>query len=365
MLANLNGGEVIDYYIHDVRSVAEPIGFQSGYTFHVNAYGNTYSHSSAHESFIEGVFESIDSIIDLDFNRVYSYYGSDIDIYSLSYHTEFSLYTVGSTWSMGSGADSWWDIGWKDTGDWYFDMNTIIHEIGHSLGLGHPDGAGFNPNYNQSDTVMSYNISPYGWVNSWTESDISALTYLWGRENDVSYSVGSKYELNHIRDFDGNLHAGAGLAAWDDYQYQGRADLNSDGSLEYLFTNAESGRWASVGSDLDFGDYGFGGDTRVIGIYDDPLVLSGEVEKGSPHDSQVRFQNDLYGDNLRLGSAADVDHDGFGEVFWKTTDGSAYLRSIHHLDGNVKYANYMNYGQMTDYLSQHGHMGDIGSSLGL
>ena len=69
--------------------------------------------------------------------------------------------------------------------------------------------------------------------------------------------------------------------------------------------------------------------------------------------------------NLRLGSAADVDNDGFGEVFWKTTDGSAFLRSIHHLDGNVKYANYMNAGQMTDYLSQHGHMGDIGSSLGL
>ena len=47
----------------------------------------------------------------------------------------------------------------------------------------------------------------------------------------------------------------------------------------------------------------------------------------------------------------------------KTTDGSAYLRSIHHLDGNVKYANYMNAGQMTDYLSQHGHLGSIGSAL--
>ena len=79
----------------------------------------------------------------------------------------------------------------------------------------------------------------------------------------------------------------------------------------------------------------------------------------------ILLQNDLYDDNLRLGSAADVDNDGFGEVFWKTTDGSAFLRSIHHLDGNVKYANYMNAWQMTDYLSQHGHMGDIGSRLGL
>ena len=89
------------------------------------------------------------------------------------------------------------------------------------------------------------------------------------------------------------------------------------------------------------------------------------VEKGSAHDSQARLQSDLYNDNLRLGSAADVDSDGLGEVFWKTTGGSAYLRSIHHFDGNVKYANYMNARQMTNYLCRHGHMGDIGSSLGL
>ena len=38
-----------------------------------------------------------------------------------------------------------------------------------------------------------------------------------------------------------------------------------------------------------------------MGIYDDPLVLSGEVE-GFASRSQVRFQNDLYNDNL-VGSA--------------------------------------------------------------
>ena len=187
--------------------------------------------------------------------------------------------------------------------------------------------------------------------------------------------VGSKdlldlVTLDDIRDYDGNRHGGAAISTKDSYKYQGKIDLNEDGEFEEIYTNSESGRWATleVASDtgsVDFGDYGAGGGTRVVGLYDDPLVLSGEVEKGSPHDSQVRFQNDLYNDNLRLGSAADVDNDDFGEVFWKTTDGSAFLRSIHHLDGNVKYANYMNAGQMTDYLSQHGHMGDIGSSLGL
>jgi hypothetical protein len=178
-----------------------------------------------------------------------------------------------------------------------------------------------------------------------------------------------KKESLYIRDFDGVMHGGAEASVSDDYMYQGRADVNDDGTYDWIYTNNDSGRWAIIeeASDgiPDWDDFGSGGGTRVVGLYDDPLVLSGEVEAGSPHDSQVRFQNDLYNDNLRLGSAADVDNDGFGEVFWKTTDGSAFLRSIHHLDGNVKYANYMNAGQMTDYLSQHGHMGDIGSSLGL
>ena len=195
--------------------------------------------------------------------------------------------------------------------------------------------------------------------------------------------IGQKFKLAGVRDFDGNLHGGASPDSADDYLFQGRADVNNDNVKEAIYTNDVSGRWVTLGLEeeigptwgrypgegvtsgsVDYDDNAFGV-TRVVGLYDDPLVLSGEVEAGSPHDSQVRFQNDLYNDNLRLGSAADVDNDGFGEVFWKTTDGSAYLRSIHHLDGNVKYANYMNSGQMTDYLSKHGHMGDIGYSLGI
>ena len=40
---------------------------------------------------------------------------------------------------------------------------------------------------------------------------------------------------------------------------------------------------------------------------------------------------------------------------WKTVDGTAYLRSLMHADGNIKYANYQSEAQMTDYLTTLGH----------
>ena len=175
--------------------------------------------------------------------------------------------------------------------------------------------------------------------------------------------------LPGIKDFGGNLHGGSDSSVSRFYKYQGTVDVNQDGYDDLIYTNDRSGRWATLDSTNDgipnWFEHGEGGGTRVVGIYQDPLVRRGLVEQGSPHDSQVRFQNDLFSDNLRLGAAADVDEDGFGEVFWKTTDGSAFLRTIHHADGNVKYANYMNGGQVHSYLSWHGYLGDVGASLGL
>ena len=82
----------------------------------------------------------------------------------------------------------------------------------------------------------------------------------------------------------------------------GSVDIQGNGDIEHIFVNPEIGRWASVGVNsydrIDFSNHSWGGDTRVVGIYEDPLVKSGEVEKNSPIDSQRRFQNDLEIDNL-------------------------------------------------------------------
>ena len=83
--------------------------------------------------------------------------------------------------------------------------------------------------------------------------------------------------------------------------------------------------------------------------------VSGDVVKFSDHDSQYRFRNDLEIDNLVAKHSGDYDSDGVHEVYWKTSDGSAYLRSLMHADGNIRYANYQSEEQMSNYLTSNGY----------
>ena len=220
-------------------------------------------------------------------------------------------------------------------------------------------------------------------------------------ELDVSgHQIGTSYHLEFIRDYDGNLHANSDSVSDElkkSYKYQGKLDINNDSVVDAIYTNKISGRWvtgkinASTG-EIDFCDYGAGGGTRVVGIYDDPLIAVGQANNGFLADgvtpapaqfgatgsdryvdlngdgdfnddnedrlalnSQVRFQNDLLNDNLAIKHAGDYDGDGFQEVYWKTNDGDIYLRSLMHSDGNIQYANYQDQTQMSEYLKAQGH----------
>ena len=183
------------------------------------------------------------------------------------------------------------------------------------------------------------------------------------QELDVSnHEEGTSYNLAYIKDYDGNLHANTGSvsdATKTSYKYQGLIDVNADGIKEAIYTNKESGRWVTASIDsstgeIDYEDHGSGGTTRVVGIYIDPLVTSGEVVQGSDFDSQRRLQNDLEIDNLIAKTSGDYDDDGLQEVYWKTNDGTAYLRALMHADGNIQYANYQSKEQMSDYLTTNG-----------
>ena len=179
----------------------------------------------------------------------------------------------------------------------------------------------------------------------------------------IDYSnpiFGYSYLLTKIKDYGGTFHGGSESEQEINYYYQGSLDVAGDGTIVDIYTNKISKRWATVRRDsstnnVDWNDHGAGGTTRVVGIYIDPLVTSGDVVQYSDHDSQYRFQNDLKNDNLLVKTSGDYDSDGVQEVYWKTADGSAYLRSLMHTDGNIRYANYQSEEQMSNYLTNNGY----------
>ena len=207
----------------------------------------------------------------------------------------------------------------------------------------------------------------------------------------TAYTIGQETTLDSIKDYDGSLHAGDNLAATaSSYKYQGMLDVNGDGVFAAIFTNKSSKRWVTAKVDsttgqIDFDDNGAGGGTRVVGIYEDPLISVGNANGGFLNDgvtpapaqfgatgsdryldvngetidrlslnSQVRFQTDLENDNLTAKHSGDYDSDGVHEVYWKTNDGNVYLRSLMHTDGNIRYANYQSEEQMSNYLTNNG-----------
>ena len=240
--------------------------------------------------------------------------------------------------------------------------------------------------YGIDTAIYNYNYSDYSIVNASSSSESSndltftitsntegtdslvgvELVQFADKTIGIDYSNpinGYNYLLDDLKDYDGNLHANTGSvsdATKSSYKYQGLIDVNADGTLEDIYTNKESGRWVTVSRDsstnqVDWNNHGSGGTTRVVGIYIDPLVTSGEVEQFGPHDSQRRFQNDLEIDNLIAKTSGDYDGDGFQEVYWKTNDGTAYLRALMHADGNIQYANYQSESQMSKYLTSFGY----------
>ena len=160
--------------------------------------------------------------------------------------------------------------------------------------------------------------------------------------------------MEAIRDFDGNDLGGDG-----NWLRIGSADIDGDGDVDQILVNDAIGRFATVGTADDglihFDDYSWAGETRVAGIYVDPLVALGWWEPGSENDSQQRFSNDLQIENInRVLGAGDYDGDGLQEVYLALTDNTAYLHLYMHEDGNIRYANYQSQEQVVDYLSDNG-----------
>jgi len=162
--------------------------------------------------------------------------------------------------------------------------------------------------------------------------------------------------LANLVDYGGNS-----LGSVDSWVEIGRTDVQRDGEIEIVIVNSANGRWATLGittvggvEGIDFSQHGPGGDTRVVGIYTDPLVESGQVTRGGPNDSQTRFENDLRSGNITgVLASGDYDSDGGQEVYFRLGDGTAVLHAYMHADGNIAYANYQSQADVQAFMAQH------------
>ena len=314
--------------------------------------------------------------------------GSDLGIFEIVVELEFTS-TENNDLIMGTTND---DLINGNGGDDFLmsrsGNDTLEGGLGNDTLEGGLGNDTINGGHGTDTAVFKYNYSEYLIENDSYSTEINinnALTFSVTNNNEgtdsltgielvqfadktvgIDYSNpidGYNYLLDNVKDYDGNLHANSGSvseATKIAYKYQGSLDVNSNAKLEDIYTNKESGRWVTVRrnsstNQVDWNDHGQGGTTRVVGIYIDPLVTSGEVEQFGPHDSQRRFQNDLEIDNLIAKTSGDYDDDDFQEVYWKTNDGTAYLRALMHADGNIQYANYQSEEQMSDYLISKGY----------
>ena len=171
------------------------------------------SPSTFYEDYIQEIFKKLDELIDLDFEEMPHNNGSMIDIYQVSYSSNFSENVIGQAVPQQTINGSWWDIFWKNSPEKGIEninsnKNTIVHEIGHTLGLGHPFDDPNNNLFTSEDSIMSYNRGSTGWDTWFSETDLNSLISIWGREDDLGFINLPKnsFEYKYKREVGGKYH---------------------------------------------------------------------------------------------------------------------------------------------------------------
>ncbi|MDA8983191.1 M10 family metallopeptidase C-terminal domain-containing protein [Planktomarina temperata] len=167
--------------------------------------------------------------------------------------------SVSNTVAIAWGVESYWSTGgdvWLDTnhdgadlGKGTYEFLTLIHEIGHAMGLGHPHIGGAQTLRPELDfvnyTVMSYEEPDWAYFGSGSDRyitisdslmvyDIQALQYMYGANTDYN-SGNTKYEFDPTRPISWTIWDGGGedLLDFSNFNYRCDIDLN-DGAYSTI-----------------------------------------------------------------------------------------------------------------------------------
>ena len=335
--------EKIGYYIHDqVSKIANPSYY-------------SWTHWDGHETAIHKAFSEIDEHIDLDFYKANDILEAQIHIFRVSPYPGLPNDTLGI--AMGSHEGSlipseannniFQSVVWSDFPDddsvyynknpflldedgydfgsaqWQ-DVHTIIHEIGHALGLSHPQSGGeddpWGGHNNSTTTVMSYNADirydTYGifsYAPSWTREDISHLQLIWGSENgNNDHPTNRSDSLRGTENQDSIF-----LFAGDDTFYAGEGDDVVRGGDGEDYIDGQSGNDTLIGGSAAYKDVLLGGaGDDFLGGGGGPDHISGQADS-----DEIRAGHGK--DLLSGGSGADVLYGGGGtNTFLSEQDGS-------------------------------------------
>jgi serralysin len=175
------------------------------------------------------------------------YFGADSNALGAHETPEQALFSDGKAW----GAFNFNGVGWDSDGlkKGGFGFDTILHELGHALGLAHPhdDGGGStvfpgvtpgdsadkgSNNLNQGMfTVMTYNhgwetglglpgTTDFGWVSSPMAFDIAAIQDLYGANTNYKDSS-TTYRLGHVSGQPNDLSCIWDTGGTDTFRYDG------------------------------------------------------------------------------------------------------------------------------------------------